>query len=961
MKTGKLITGEGNPLLPHLKSAITNAQSIDIAVSFIKVSGLRKIINDLEDALELDERTGSARATVRILTSDYLGVTEPEAFRLLALLQERGASVKVFEASKTSFHLKTYIFCYQNDCGRAFVGSSNISRVALEEGIEWNYRVDFEAGSEIDQKEFKEIRESFMALYAKQESRSLTPEWIDDYIERRKVLRSQMPVASMPEAANEEETRPSPNPVQEKALTALAETREEQFKRGLVVVATGVGKTYLAAFDAHQMKARKVLFVAHREEILLQAEKTFIHVNPEANTGLYTGSKKDVNANVVCASVQTLSRSNHLNQFPPDYFDYIIIDEFHHAAAGTYQRIINHFRPKFLLGLTATPDRSDQADIAGLCDDNLVFEYPVFSAVKEGLLVPFKYFGIFDETVEYKEIPWRNRQFDPASLSNHLATKARARHIEREWREKARERTMAFCVSRKHADFMAKYFNQNDIPSVSVHGGSDATRTEALAKLRSGSIKVVFCVDLFNEGVDVPSIDTVMMLRPTDSRVLFLQQLGRGLRLYPGKSHLLILDFIGNHRGFINKPQAILEMSGQSIAAGELGRSSENPEKLLPPGCFVNFDLEVIEFLKSLKPASIEDEYVNLSESMGHRPTLKEFFASGSNLTKMRAEYSSWWGLVKSQGNLSSEELQVYEVASGIFAEVERSQMTRSYKMVTLMTLLSDGGFKEKISVDSLAEAAYELFSRRPDLAQDLPKSMHPLSGVDQPTWLAFWKKNPINAWTGGNRQNPSDVWFYIEDGQFISNFEVPDNVAVFNAMVMELIEYRLAQYAARKKSPVKDTEKAEVIPMSRRTSLPFFPDISIACGHFREGSGEVQTQVNVADDLLRGNRDNLFVARASGNSMNGGKEPVKDGDYLLLERMSSDSAGSISNQKLVIERLNEAGDPEYVLRQVVKTERGYILKATNPDYSDMVANEGMATHARLLSILPATEVISEN
>jgi superfamily II DNA or RNA helicase len=282
-------------------------------------------------------------------------------------------------------------------------------------------------------------------------------------------------------------------------------------RRGLVVLATGLGKTWLAAFDAEQMQAKRVLFVAHREEILSQAASTFLRIRPTARVGFYIGQQRDTAADVLCASVQTLGKDAHLQRFASDHFDFIVVDEFHHAAAPTYQRLLQHFAPKFLLGLTATPDRSDHSDILSLCDDNLVFSRSLLEGVTEKLLVPFHYFGIDDDTVDYREIPWRNGRFDPTELSNKLTTTARAQHALTTWTKHHQQRTLAFCVSTRHADFMAQHFRQAGVRAVAVYGGSAMSRTDALDQLRDGRLDVVFSVDLFNEGVDLPLIDTVMM------------------------------------------------------------------------------------------------------------------------------------------------------------------------------------------------------------------------------------------------------------------------------------------------------------------------------------------------------------------------------------------------------------------------------------------------------------------
>jgi HKD family nuclease len=423
----RLITGGVDPFLPHLCDAMKRATEVELAVAFVKSTGLRLLLPDLHDVLAPD---GSAdtpmKARVRILTSDYLGVTDPEALRMLMLLQAMGAQVRVHEAVGGSFHLKAYLFARLDAKiglnGTAFIGSSNISRQALQHGLEWNIRIDYPAPG------FLEARARFDELFAHPNCKVLTHAWIDDYEQRR----IKLPFAVSP-GSLEQDPPPQPTTIQLAALAALKQTRADGFKRALVVLATGLGKTWLAAFDTAQAGAKRILFVAHREEILNQAAATFLQIRPGAKVGFFMGETRDIEVDVLCASVQTLSRSRHLERFSRQHFDYIIIDEFHHAAAATYRRVLNHFTPRFLLGLTATPERSDQSDILSLCDDNLAFDCGLFEGIRSGLLVPFHYFGIFDDTVDYSSLPWRNGRFDPEQLSSKLATLGRARHALKEW------------------------------------------------------------------------------------------------------------------------------------------------------------------------------------------------------------------------------------------------------------------------------------------------------------------------------------------------------------------------------------------------------------------------------------------------------------------------------------------------------------------------------------------------
>ena len=654
LSPAKLVTGEReHPFLPQLCASIAHADEIDLAVAFVKTTGLRLLLPDLQVALGSGEAGLRRPARVRVVTSDYLDVTDPDALRLLMLLQEQGARVRVFETRGSSFHMKAYLFAnFPKDRhlhGTAFIGSSNISRQALTDGLEWNYRVDYPADDG-----FLEARTRFEAVFRDRRTVPLTDSWIDDY-EARRVP----PPRAVAPGSEEKEAPPNPTLIQIEALEALAKTRLEGFRRGLVVLATGLGKTWLAAFDAQQMGARRVLFVAHREEILNQAAETFLRIRPRARVGFFMGQMRDTQVDILCASVQTLGRLAHLSRFSPQHFDYIIVDEFHHAAAPTYRKLLKYFVPQFLVGLTATPDRTDQSDILSLCDDNLVYSCNLFAGVSAGLLAPFHYFGIWDESVNYKEIPWRNGRFDPEQLSKKLATLARARHALKQWRDKAQQRTLAFCVSVRHADYMAEQFRRDGIAAAAVYSGSDMSRGDALSQLSDGRLQVIFSVDLFSEGVDLPSIDTVLMLRPTESKILFLQQLGRGLRKAEGKEKLVVLDFIGNHHSFLHKPQALAQIGPSFRDLAAFARQLEMRQLVLPPGCFINYDLALIAFLKSLDSDGIAQEYEALKAAMGRRPTLAEFYRSGANVKRALQQYGSWFEFITEMNDLAEDEIPV--------------------------------------------------------------------------------------------------------------------------------------------------------------------------------------------------------------------------------------------------------------------------------------------------------------
>lgn len=941
-----VIGGRDHPFLPQLSQAIAHADEIDMTVAFIKSSGLRLLLPDFQDALQRTTRDKPVR--LRILTSDYLDVTDPEALRMLMLLLAQGAQIKVFETGEQGFHMKAYLFAHFRDNqlhGTAFIGSSNISRQALTDGLEWNYRIDFPGDDG-----FIEARARFETLFATPQAIVLSDPWIDAYAARRKPI--PLPVSL---GQKDDDPPPEPTDIQRQALSALMQTRYQGYRRGLVVLATGLGKTWLAAFDAQQALARRVLFVAHREEILTQAATTFLRIRPQARIGFYSGRQRDSEVEVLCASIQTLCRSEHLNLFATEHFDYIVVDEFHHAAAPMYRRLLNHFAPRFLLGLTATPDRTDQSDILALCDNNLVFERNLFYGVDGGFLVPFHYFGILDESVNYREIPWRNGQFDPEELSNKLATSARARHALREWKNKAQRRTLAFCVSRRHADFMAEQFVAAGIAAASVYAGSTLSRGEALQRMTEGSLQVIFSVDLFNEGVDLPAIDTVMMLRPTESKILFLQQLGRGLRHAEGKNRLVVLDFIANHKSFLHKPQALAGLGGQLRELGDFARRMEKGAWPLPKGCFINYDLRFIDFLKSLDGNGLIDDYTTLREILGHRPTFTEFYRSGASPTRVRQQYGHWFGLVDVMGDLNEEEKTLIDTQKDFLVELETTAMTRSFKMVLLEAFQSLAGWARPPSLSLLAKRSWEVLHRRPRLLADLPESLRQQDD-DSPDWIEYWKRNPVNAWVGGNLSDKKKVFFAYDGDNFKSTLALLSGQAEkFSGLVQELVDFRFATYEARQDRPEESAQILPFVTPKRRSAveLSYFDDLRIACGHFRTSTAEVME--HRALPLSYGKLDPArhFIARASGNSMNGGKNPIRDGDLLLLELLTANNAGSNNGHTVAIERQDESGDNQYLLRVVTKIGPGqYILRANNPDYPDLAADESMRTLARFKCVV---------
>jgi superfamily II DNA or RNA helicase/SOS-response transcriptional repressor LexA len=955
-----LTVGGDDPFLPSLVEAINHATEIRIAAAFIRMTGLRLIQDSLIDAL-------ARRAKVRVLTGDYLGVTEPVALRYLLLLKEKGAEVKIFESGgMQSFHMKAYLFTHFSAeavlDGCAFVGSSNISQAALKHGLEWNLKVDRAE----DERRFQKIIDEYEALYEDSRCKLLSHLWIDDYMQRIPVQHLNAPTEV---GAEEVEPVPKPNAIQSEALTALIRTRELGYRRGLVVMATGLGKTWLAAFDCKELNAKRVLFVAHREEILYQAEETYVRIHPEFKVGRYNGKVRDLNVDMLFASIQTLGRQHHLDKFGKDYFDYIVIDEFHHASARTYQRLLAHFSPRFLLGLTATPERTDQSDILALCDDNLVFKKDLFDGIESKLLCPFYYQGIAD-VVDYQEISWRNGKFDPNQLVNQLATWARAKHNFRYWQEHRQTRTLAFCVSKKHAEFMADYFNREGIRSAAVHSDSLVLRNEALSKLRDGKLEVIFSVDLFNEGLDLPSIDTVLMLRPTESKIIFLQQLGRGLRNSPEtkKDKLIVLDFIGNHISFFRKPEALFQIGVTNRARQDFIGRAKDLALDLPPGCFVNYDLESIEIMEKLIETRVDQQeaiYRTLRESYGRRPVLAEFYQAGGGVDALRREHGQWLAFLESEideegiADLTKLEQACFRQFSNFFGELETTSLTRSFKLVLLEAMIELEGFQSPPTTQELATKSFDVLQRRRALLIDLPAKFAELSSGSSGSWHSYWLSNPINAWVGGNTGR-KEAFFAVNQEKFLFKATVPDELYdTFTVLVQELVNYRFLQYEARLATKGQSQPPANYREDFQQ--IPYFSDLKIACGHFKASHHETDNMEHQSLPVRYGKLDPAkhFVARAAGNSMNGGRRPIKNGDYLLLELITPENAGSNVGQTIAIERQDITGDDQYLLRNVSKNGEGqYQLNAQNDDYEPLIATKDMKTFARLKDVLDVTDVL---
>ncbi|RMF84467.1 MAG: HIT domain-containing protein [Nitrospirae bacterium] len=873
-----------DPFLDHLVPLFGRAERVSILAAFVTDGGVEKIEPSLDSALDRG-------ASVRILCGDYLDFTRPTALRRLldiagaATAADRGAlEVKVVEVASIegrAFHPKSWIF-EAGHGGSAFVGSSNLSDSALGFGVEWNLRLD----AARDPEGFRRLLEAFDTWW--QRARRVDLPWIEAYEARVAATQGPGPTPEPPPEPPGHTRGPEPRDVQLEALAELRAARRQGRERALVVMATGLGKTWLAAFDVAQMgeeigRPPRVLFVAHRAEILRQSAATFRRLRPEAAFSWCMGTAGDLSGDVVFASVQKLARPRVLERLASDGFDYVIIDEVHHAAAETYRRVLDRLHARFLLGLTATPERADAGDIYGLFDDFVAYRADLGVGIERGHLVPFHYWGLKD-TIDYRPIPWRNGRFDTEALANAAATRARMERLWEAWQAHPADRSLVFCCSIRHAEFTAGWLRERGVEAVAVHSGpGSADRAESLKRLEAGRLQAVCTVDLFNEGIDVPQVDRVVMLRPTESPVIFLQQLGRGLRTAPGKEALEVIDFVGNHRVFLDRMRTLLSLVELGDKGGlrrflERGR----PDDLIA-GCSVEVELEAVDLLRKLLPTggarqALVQAYRELKAARGARPTVGELFRMGYNPKSLK-KLGGWFSFVDKEGDLTSEERAALEDAADWLFDLEaREAMTRCFKMVTLEALLDADALTTGMAIPELARRSYEILKRSPELFRDLEgvKVLGDPHHVPEEVWLRYWIKNPLAHWSGATGRK-GRAWFEIEGDRFLPRFRVrPEAERALARMTRELVEYRLAQYRERRRvAEAKEAASFEaavvvaghdpVLRLPDRTQHPEIPsgnvDVRLEDGtfwRFRFLTGAVAqahpvgTAANRLPDLLR-------------------------------------------------------------------------------------------------------------
>ncbi|NWO27264.1 DUF3427 domain-containing protein [Leptotrichia sp. oral taxon 417] len=622
----------------YLKQELLNCKKFYFIVSFIRYSGIQLLISTL-DELEKQGIQGE------IITSVYLNITDSKALR--KLLSYKNIKVKIYNNSSESFHTKAYLF-EKEKYHSVVIGSSNISQSALYSAEEWNVKLTDSSFFNIYGKSLNQ----FEKLWHSNEAIELTQDFIDEYEKYKKSVNVQN-TFDYRKTKIEQENEFVPNSMQKRVLGKLKETRENGNKKGLVISATGTGKTYLAAMDIKQFfeisntenklfeindkKSKtsniKFLFIAHREELLENATNVFSKILKidKNEFGRIYGGLKEIDKNIIFASIQSLR--NCYNEFKPSFFDYIIVDEFHHSMSDSYLKILSYFNPKFLLGLTATPKRMDGKDILSLCDYNIVDEIGIKEALEEDLVVPFHYFGVNDYMINYDNIPYKNGKYNEKILLENLLLNTRTDYIVKKINKFGFDgdelSAVAFCQNIEHAFFMKEEFLKKGYKSAVITANTSPNeRSEILEKFKNKKIEILCVVDILNEGIDIPTINLLLFLRPTMSSTIFIQQIGRGLRKAKNKDFVTIIDFIGNHKKdylLINYFSSEVDNKDTLFTKKEkIINEIKNQFSNIPKSCYVELDricqnriIEKIEKINFSSKNILKEMYLDYKAEIG--------------------------------------------------------------------------------------------------------------------------------------------------------------------------------------------------------------------------------------------------------------------------------------------------------------------------------------------------------
>lgn len=702
----RLLTNErsaGIKVLSSIIAELNSCQEFWFSVAFLTNGGLQSLLNTFKE-LQNQQIKG------RILVSQYLNFTQPEALK--RLLKFKNIELRI--NTNDNFHSKGYLF-KKGEYYNLIIGSSNLTATALSTNKELNLKVSAKIDSYIIQKALLEFNNDFNCSTIVDEA------FIDQYeveYKNSKNLQSEY-IFKQIEITPAGKKKISPNVMQVEALANLKKLRSEGNDKALLISATGTGKTYLSAFDAKDVNPKRLLFVVHRANIAEAAHRTFEQVfGYEKEMGFYSGTRKEAEKDFIFSTIQTISKEENMSKFSPDHFDYIIIDESHRAGADSYLKIVNYFNPKFLLGMTATPERTDGFDIFSLYDHNIAYEIRLQKALEIEILSPFHYFGVTDLTINGQEV-------EEKSDFNLLTSNERVTRIIEQSHfyscDDGNIRGLVFCSKVEEAKALSEQFERRGFKSIALSGeSSDEQRNTAIDRLESDDpadkIDYIFTVDIFNEGIDIPRVNQVIMLRPTQSAIIFVQQLGRGLRKSEGKEYLTVIDFIGNYSNNFLIPIALF---------GDTSYNKDNLRKLIAGGSnqipgtsTINFDKIAKEKIYaaidqsnfSLKKDLIKD-YDLLKYKIGKSPMMMDFLLHGSRDPFLYVEYSgSYFQFVSTiepdlAGKISSDQLTILKLFS-----LEVNNAKRVEESELLYILLTKG----QIEISKFSTLIYGKYGFKP-------------------------------------------------------------------------------------------------------------------------------------------------------------------------------------------------------------------------------------------------------
>lgn len=744
----------------------------EFSVAFISESGLAVLKQIL---LNLKEKGVKGR----IITSTYLGFNAPKMFK--QLLSFTNIEVRIFEQEHCGFHPKGFIF-HTGDHRDIIVGSSNLTQTALESNQEWDLFFTSHENGELASQVLNEFDIQWEL------STPLTNEWIESYKETY--------VKPVRPASVQSPKTIKPNKMQEEALKSLKNLRDNNKDKALLISATGTGKTFLSAFDVKRFKPKRLLFVVHRRNIAEAALRSFKYLIPNVSMGIFSGNTKETDSDFIFSTVQTIHKKEYREMFDRDAFDYIIIDEVHRAGAQSYQDIVDYFKPKFLLGMSATPERSDDFDIYEMFDHNIAYEIRLIQAMEYNLLCPFHYYGITDMTIDGIEI-------DDKSEFNILTSELRVDYIIEKINEYGysgdRIHGLIFCSRKDECEKLSQLFNMRGYKIIALTGdSSEEMRQKAIDSLESNdenSLDYIFTVDIFNEGIDIPKVNQVVMLRPTESAIVFVQQLGRGLRKNDSKEYVVIIDFIGNYEKNFLIPVAL---SGQTNYNKDSLRQFVCEGSLITPGAStIQFDqitekriYQSIDAANFTQVRLIKDSYKQLKEKLGRIPRLKEF---------------EQYGAIDVQLMFQNKSLGCYHTFLSKYEKdyhVHFSALEEKY-LQFISSKLSSGKRVEEL------EAIKLIINKRTNLLSHLKDTLNSEYQIELPKLGIETISNILsqNFMTGSSKKTFEEAIFVYDNFESSPQFLKLLNNEEFKNQAMEVIEYAIDKNKKEYSNRYKNTD----------------------------------------------------------------------------------------------------------------------------------------------------------